>query len=83
MVRTRSYPGPFEVVQAGPVRGEVRRLQDLDVDRRAIGVEDQRGVAEGRAPAGLDEPPVHLTGEPAAPEPGDVVVVGAAGARLP
>ena len=71
--------GTLEVVQPGPVRGQVGRLQDLHVDRRTGRVEDHRRIAEGGTPARLEETSVHGTGEPAAAQRGDVVVVGAAG----
>ena len=44
--------GTFELVEPCPVRGQVGRFEDLDVDDRTLGGERQCGVAEAGAPAG-------------------------------
>ena len=57
---------------------KLHRLKDLDADRRAIGVEDERRVAETGAPTGIDQPPVDVALRPTAFKTVELVMVRAA-----
>ena len=65
----------FEVVQAWPVGWQVDRLEDVDGDGGAVGVEGQRRIADAGAPAGVDERSMDVALEPAAGKPVELMVV--------
>lgn len=65
----------LEFVEPWPVLGQVAGLEDLDVHALAVGVEGQPGEPEGTPPALLDEPAVHVAGEPATDKITQLVMV--------
>jgi phytoene/squalene synthetase len=56
---------------------EVDRLEDVNMDRRALGVEDQGWEAEARTPARIYEHPVDEALQPAAFESIELMIVWA------
>jgi hypothetical protein len=56
---------------------EVDRLEDVNMDCRALGVEDQGREAEARTPACIYEPPVDVALKPVAFEPIELMIVWA------
>ncbi len=60
---------------------QVGRFEDLDIDGRAGGVDDQGGESEFGAPPCLDELAVHVALQPATVGFGEVVMVGSAGSE--
>ena len=72
---------PLEIIEARPVIGKVPRLEDVDGDRRAIRIQDERRVAEARAPTALEQPSVDLAREPSAVQAAQLMVVRAAGSQ--
>ena len=56
---------------------EVDRLEDVNMDCRALGVKDQGREPEARTPARIYEPPVDVALQPAAYEPIELMIVWA------
>jgi hypothetical protein len=69
--------GSLECVQTSPVSRQVDRLKDVDTDRRAGGINNQCWVAKTGAPASVEEQSVDVALQPAALEPGELMMVGA------
>jgi hypothetical protein len=55
--------------------GQIDRLEDVDIDSRALGIEDQCRIAEASTPAGIDQRSVDLAPRPVAIEPGELMMV--------
>jgi len=64
--RDTSVAGSFEPVETRPVRRQVDRLEDVDLDGRTVGIENESRIAESGAPAGVHEPTVHVAPLPPA-----------------
>jgi hypothetical protein len=64
-------------VQTCPVSWQVDRLKDVDTDRRAGRIKNQCRIAKTGAPASVDKQSVDVALQPAAFEPGELMMVGA------
>jgi len=58
---------------------QFRRLEDLDVDERPLGVEHQAGIADPRRPTRAAEPPSDGPLPPMARHARQLVVIGLSG----
>jgi len=63
------------------MRRQISRLENLDIDRGSTRIQDQGGKAKVGTPPGLNEPPVHLTLEPATGQSRQLVVIRATGSQ--
>ena len=57
--------------------GQVDRLEDLNRDLRALGIQDQRRIAEAGTPTGIDQPPADVAVQPATVEAIELMMVRA------
>src|ERR687898_595575 len=73
--RDAPVAGSLELVEAGPVRRQVGRLEDLDLHWGGVRIEDERRVAEAGAPAGVHERPAHMSAEPPACQAVELMMV--------
>jgi hypothetical protein len=73
----------LEGIQTCPVSRQVGRFEDINTDSRAIRIKNQCRVSKAGTPAGIDEHSVDAARKPAAPEPVELMVVGATRCKGP